>query len=94
MTKEAAYAMQIAYALSGDGEMEAFHQRLLDRYVDNYRDALAPYASLSPDALQLRCVGLIGAAEAISRDMLRGRMDAARATEALAALIVGGLGKS
>ncbi len=87
-------AHAITAALSGDGEMEAFHQRLLDRYVDLYRDALAPYSALSLDGLHLRCVGLIGAAEAISRDMLRGRVDAARAMEALAALIVGGLAKS
>lgn len=84
-------AHAIAAALSGDGQMEAFHQRLLDRYVAFYQDALAPYSALPPDALHLRCVGLIGAAEAISRDMLRGRTDEARATAALAALIIGGL---
>jgi AcrR family transcriptional regulator len=87
-------AHAITAALSGDGQMEAFHQRLLDRYVAFYQEALAPYSSLSPDALHLRCIGLIGAAEAISRDMLRGRVDAARATETLAALIVGGLAKA
>ena len=87
-------AHAITAALSGDGQMEAFHQRLLDRYVAFYQEALAPYSSLSPDALHLRCVGLIGAAEAISRDMLRGRVDGARAMEALAALIVGGLAKA
>ena len=87
-------AHAITAALSGDGQMEAFHQRLLDRYVAFYQEALAPYSALSPDALHLRCVGLIGAAEAISRDMLRGRVDEAGATEALAALIVGGLAKS
>jgi AcrR family transcriptional regulator len=84
-------ALAITAALSGDGEMEAFHQRLLDRYVALYRDALAPYSTLAPDALHLRCVGLIGAAEAISRDMLRGRVDEAGAVDALAALIVGGV---
>ncbi|MBW8727046.1 MAG: TetR/AcrR family transcriptional regulator [Inquilinus limosus] len=84
-------AHAITAALSGDGQMEAFHQRLLDRYVDLYRDALAPYSALPPDTLHLRCVGLIGAAEAISRDMLRGRVDEAGARDALAALIVGGL---
>ncbi|WP_395674565.1 TetR/AcrR family transcriptional regulator [Inquilinus sp.] len=86
-------ALAIAAALSGDGEMEAFHQRLLDRYVAFYQDALAPYSALPPKALHLRCVGLIGAAEAICRDMLRGRVDEARATDTLAALIVGGVGK-
>ena len=87
-------ALAITAALSGDGEMEAFHRRLLDRYVALYRGALAPYSALAPGALHLRCVGLIGAAEAISRDMLRGRVDEAGATDALAALIVGGLAES
>ncbi len=84
-------AHAITAALSGDGQMEAFHQRLLDRYVAFYRDALTPYSTLPPDELHLRCVGIIGAAEAISRDMLRGRVDEVQAAAALAALIVGGL---
>jgi AcrR family transcriptional regulator len=87
-------AHAITAALSGDGEMEAFHQRLLDRYVAFYQDALAPYSALPPEALHLRCVGLIGAAEAISRDMLRDRVSEAGARDALAALIVGGLAKN
>jgi AcrR family transcriptional regulator len=86
-----AEAHAIAAALNGDGQMEAFHQQLLDRYVAFYRDALAPYSGLAPEVLHLRCVGIIGAAEAISRDMLRGRVDEAGAAAALAALIAAGL---
>lgn len=78
----------ISAALRGAEEMEAFQRELLDRYVALYREALAPYSALKKDALHLRCVGIIGAAEAISRDMLRGLVDEAPAAETLASLIV------
>ncbi len=78
----------IAAALQGDEHMAAVQQELLDGYVGIYRDTLAPFSPLSARELQLRCVGIIGAAEAISRDMLRGRTDEATAAAALEALIV------
>ncbi|MBN8232713.1 TetR/AcrR family transcriptional regulator [Corallococcus macrosporus] len=78
----------ISAALRGAEEMEAVHRELLDGYVALFREALAPYSDLKKDALHLRCVGIIGAAEAISRDMLRGLVDEARAAETLASLIV------
>ncbi|MFP2925868.1 TetR/AcrR family transcriptional regulator [Pyxidicoccus sp. 3LG] len=78
----------ISAALKGDEEMETFQRELLDRYVAFYRDALAPFSSLKKDELHLRCVGIIGAAEAISRDMLRGRVDEATAAATLESLIV------
>lgn len=78
----------ISAALQGDEHMAAVQQELLDGYVGIYRDTLAPFSPLSAEALQLRCVGIIGAAEAISRDMLRGRTDEATAAAALEALIV------
>jgi hypothetical protein len=40
------------------------------------------------EELHLRCVGIIGAADAISRDMIRGRVDEATAAASLASLIV------
>ncbi|QSQ27213.1 TetR/AcrR family transcriptional regulator [Pyxidicoccus parkwayensis] len=83
----------ISAALRGDEEMETFHRELLDSYVALYRDALAPYSDLKKDELHLRCVGIIGAAEAISRDMLRGRVDEATAAATLASLIVSWLSK-
>lgn len=81
-------AHAIAAALRGDGEMDAFHQTLIDGYVLLYRDILAPYSRLPGAALQLYCIGLVGAAEALSRDMLRGRVSQEDATATLAALIV------
>ncbi|MCP3136148.1 TetR/AcrR family transcriptional regulator [Pyxidicoccus xibeiensis] len=83
----------ISAALKGDEEMEAFQRELLDRYVDLYCEALAPYSSLKKDELHVRCVGIIGAAEAISRDMLRGRIDEPTAAATLASLIVSWLSR-
>ncbi|WP_394823469.1 TetR/AcrR family transcriptional regulator [Pendulispora albinea] len=78
----------ITAALNGDGEMEGVHQELLDKYVGLYCDALAPYADVPKEQLHLRCVGIVGAAEAISREMMQGRIDEATATAAMASLIV------
>jgi AcrR family transcriptional regulator len=78
----------ISAALKGDEEMEAFQRELLDSYVALYSEALAPYTELPREELRLRCVGLIGAAEAISREMLQGRVDEARAAATLGSLIV------
>ncbi|WP_257455121.1 TetR/AcrR family transcriptional regulator [Archangium lipolyticum] len=81
----------ISAALKGDEEMEAFQQELLDSYVALYCEAFAPYTNLSKEELHLRCVGIIGAAEAISREMIRGRVEEAKAASTLAALIIRGL---
>jgi AcrR family transcriptional regulator len=81
----------ISAALKGDEEMEAFQRELIDSYVALYRDALAPYSKLPEDELRLRCVGIIGAGDAIARDMVRGRVDEAAAAASLASLIVGWL---
>ncbi|CAN7425815.1 TetR/AcrR family transcriptional regulator [Variovorax sp. LjRoot290] len=78
----------ISAALKGDEEMEAFQRELIDSYVALYRDALAPYSRLPEDELRLRCVGIIGAGDAIARDMVRGRIDEAAAAASLASLIV------
>lgn len=78
----------ISAALKGDEEMEATQQELVDGYVAIYRGALAPFSKLSDDNLRLRCIGIFGAGEAISREMIRGRTDAATASANLAAFIV------
>jgi AcrR family transcriptional regulator len=78
----------VAAALQGDEEMGGHQQELVDCYVAFYLDALAPYSAVPKEELHLRCVGIIGAAEAISRDMIRGRVDEATAAASLASLIV------
>jgi AcrR family transcriptional regulator len=82
----------IAGALKGDEEMVRFQEELVDRYVALYCDTLRPYTSLSERELRLRCAGIIGAADAIGREVVRKRFDREEATASLAALIVDWLG--
>ena len=77
----------ISAALRGDDEMDAAQQVMIDGYVDLYRRALAPYSKLPASDLQLRCTAIIGAAEAISRDLIRKRTGKAKAVATLSALI-------
>jgi len=79
----------ISAALKGDEQMESTQQELVDGYVAIYRDALAPFSNLSGEELWLRCVGIFGAGEAISRDMLKGRTSLQAAVTSLTAFIVG-----
>jgi len=81
----------ISAALMGDPQMEAVQQDLRDGCVRIVADALAPFSKLARDALEQRCVGIVGAAEALSRDMTRGRLDKIEAIDNLTALIVNGI---
>ncbi|MGK3959576.1 TetR/AcrR family transcriptional regulator [Sorangium sp. So ce118] len=78
----------ILAALKGDEQMDAVEQELLDRYVTIYRDALAPFAHLPKRELHLRCVAIIGAAEALAAEMFHGRTDESAAAKVLESLIV------
>jgi hypothetical protein len=64
---------------------------MLDGYTEVMADALAPLSALPVDALQLRCTGVLGAAEAIAVEVNRGRTTVPDAVSALADLIVGSL---
>lgn len=76
-------------ALSGSEEMGAVHQELLEGYVALFMAALKPHSSLPDGELHLRCVGLVGAGEALSAAMVRGEATEKQAAEALAALARG-----
>ncbi|GAU84084.1 TetR/AcrR family transcriptional regulator [Bosea sp. BIWAKO-01] len=79
----------LSAALKGTEAMEAVQRELVDGYISLYREALAPYAGqLSAEDLHLCCVAILGAAESVSGEVLRGRANEAGATELLAALIV------
>ncbi|MFE7370718.1 TetR/AcrR family transcriptional regulator [Streptomyces anulatus] len=82
----------VSAALKGSPEMEAIQHELTDGYAELMATALLPYSALAPQALRLRCVGMLGAAEAIAAELNRGRTTDGEAVTALAALIVGGLG--
>src|SRR5918998_4556362 len=63
----------VSAALKGSPEMEAMQQEMLDGYTAVMAAALAPHSSLPADALRLRCVGVLGAAEAIAAELNHGR---------------------
>jgi AcrR family transcriptional regulator len=81
----------VGAALSGSEEMGAVHQELLDVYVALFAAALKPHSTLQGRQLHLRCVGLIGAGEALSAAMVRGEATEKQAAKALAALMRGSL---
>ncbi len=81
----------IGAALAGSQDKEAVYQQLLDGYVQLFAGALKPHTTLPRAELVRRCVGLIGAGEALSAAMVRGRCRETDATAAFAALIRGGL---
>ncbi len=78
----------ISAALKGAEEMEAFQNELMDEYALIYVRAFSPYVNLTRRALRIRCVGILGAAESISREMLRGRISERSASNALGAIII------
>jgi AcrR family transcriptional regulator len=80
--------LSISAALRGDEEMEAFQQQSLDDYVSLYAQAFAPFTKRAAAELPIVCTALLGAAEAITREMSRGRVTRAAAAESLTGLIV------
>ncbi|WP_429820645.1 TetR/AcrR family transcriptional regulator [Ensifer sp. B1-9] len=78
----------ISGALRGNADMIATQQQQADDYVAMIEAALAPFAKISAGDLRLRCTGIAGAAEAISRELIRGRTNETAARANLAALIV------
>jgi len=83
----------ITAALKGDSEMDVVQHDLLERYADIYSDAFAPCTSLSKRDLKRRCVAIIGAAEALAREMHLGRIDERVAAATLRGLIEAWLAK-
>ncbi|MFE0172232.1 TetR/AcrR family transcriptional regulator [Streptomyces sp. NPDC059002] len=81
----------VSAALKGNPEMEAVQYEMLDDYTDLMTAALRPHSGLAPAALRLRCVGVLGAAEAIAAELNRDRTTTEAAITALSGLIVGGL---
>ncbi len=81
----------VGAALAGSEEKAMVYQELLDGYVRLFASVLKPHSTLSPAELERRCVGLVGAGEALSAAMVRGDCSEAEAAEAFASLIQGGL---
>lgn len=85
--------MAISAALKGNEEMEVVQNELMDRYVEMYVEAFMPFVDLAEKELRIRCVGILGAAEAISREMLRGRIGQDAASAALGTFILASLAR-
>lgn len=81
----------ISAALKGNPEAEAIQREMLDNYTELMAAALRPHSGLAPETLRLRCVGALGAAEAMAAELNQGRVSADDAATALTALIMGGL---
>lgn len=78
----------ISAALRGTEEMEAFQRELTDGYAAIYLKAFSPYTKMSKPDLRIYCVAIIGAAEAIAREMLAGRLTEKKAAATLRLLMV------
>lgn len=84
----------VGAALAGSEEKAAVFQELLDNSVQMFASVLQPHSPLSPAELGRRCIGLVGAGEALSAALVRGHCSEAEAIEAFTSLIQGGSGAS
>ena len=81
----------VGAALAGSGEKAAVYQELLDNCVRMFVSVFGPHSTLSPAELAQRCVGLVGAGEALSAALVRGHCGEVEAAEAFASIIQGAL---
>lgn len=81
----------VGAALAGSEEKAEVFQELLDNAVRMFVAVLEPNNTLPIAELERRCVGLVGAGEALSAALVRGNGSEAEAAGVFAALIAGGL---
>ncbi len=79
----------VGAALAGSEEKAAVFQELLDNCVAMFVAVLTPHVNMSPPSLQRCCIGLVGAGEALSVALTRGRLKPSEAVAAFASLIRG-----
>lgn len=77
----------VGAALAGSDEKAAVYQELLDNVVDMFEAVLRPIASSSGTELTRICVALVGAGDALSGAVVRGRSSVGEATATLASII-------
>jgi len=78
----------IGAALRGDAQMDAYHGEMARGHAAFFAEAFTPLSALAADDIRRRCVGIIGAADALSNEMVRGGCTKENAANDLAALIV------
>jgi AcrR family transcriptional regulator len=81
----------IAAALSATEEMEEHLQACRDTFIDECRKAFAPFVKLPPQRGHTILLGIIGAAEALSRAAAAGRVSRAEAVSTLSRVMIGAL---
>ena len=79
----------VGAALAGSDEKAAVFQELLDNCVQMFVSVLGPYAKLPAVELERCCIGLVGAGEALSGALVKGRHDEDEVIETFASLIRG-----
>ncbi|CZT37248.1 TetR/AcrR family transcriptional regulator [Rhizobium sp. 9140] len=79
----------IGAALAGSEEKAAVFQELLAHSVAMFVAVLAPHSRLPSDELKRRCVGLVGAGEALAAAKLRGDCDEGEAIATFTGIIDG-----
>ncbi|MEN7538228.1 TetR/AcrR family transcriptional regulator [Aurantiacibacter flavus] len=84
----------VGAALTASDDKAVIFQELLDNNVEMFLSVLQPRSTLSRSELKHRCVGLVGAGEALSTLMVRGGCDETEAIQSFAALIHGALAPS
>ena len=81
----------VGAALAGSEDKAAVFQELLDNSVQMFVSVLKPHNTFSTAELERRCIGLVGAGEALSAALVRGDFSEAEAAGVFASLIKGGL---
>ena len=81
----------VGAALAGSNEKAAVFQELLDNCVQMFITVLKPHTALTAAELERCCTGLVGAGEALSGALVRGRHGMDEVTGTFAALIRGAL---
>jgi hypothetical protein len=81
----------VGAALAGSEEKAIVFQELLDHSVGMFVAVLRPHSALPDEELERRCIGLVGAGEALSAAMVRGKLNDTRAIETFASHIRGSL---
>ncbi|QIG52466.1 TetR/AcrR family transcriptional regulator [Nordella sp. HKS 07] len=78
----------IAAAQKGDAQMNAYQRELIEHYALSFCAVLTPLTSLPKETVRRRAFGIVGAADALSVEMMRGAISKDEAAADLAQLIV------
>ncbi|TZG33593.1 TetR/AcrR family transcriptional regulator [Agrobacterium sp. B1(2019)] len=81
----------VGAALTGSEEKAVVFQELLDNSVQMFAAVLKPFDTLSAGVLEKRCIGFVGAGEALSSAVARQTLHQSEAVEVFASLIGGGM---